>query len=55
MKVTSLRLKWGPSPPNEFGRIVQHASKGHGRKEGNNYIIFHLFTDFKNVVLGIGY
>ena len=26
------RLKWGPFPPNEVGRIAQHVRKGEGRK-----------------------
>ena len=30
----SHRLKWGPFPPNEVGRIAQHVRKGEGRKEG---------------------
>ena len=29
---TSHRLKWGPFPPNEVGRIEQHVRKGEGRK-----------------------
>ena len=29
---TSHRLKWGPFPPNEVGRIAQHVRKGEGRK-----------------------
>ena len=33
---TSHRLKWGPFPPNEVGRIVQHIRKGEGRKEGKD-------------------
>ena len=31
---SSHRLKWGPSPPNEVGRISQHVRKGEGRKKG---------------------
>ena len=27
------RLKWGPLPPNEVGRIAQHVKKGKGRKK----------------------
>ena len=30
---TSHRLKLGPLPPNEVGRISQHVRKGEGRKE----------------------
>ena len=33
---TSHRLKWGPFPPNEIGRIAQHVGKGEGRKEGRD-------------------
>ena len=29
--VTSHRLKLGPFPPNEVGRIAQHVRKGEGR------------------------
>ena len=29
---TSHRLKWGPFPTNEVGRIAQHIRKGDGRK-----------------------
>ena len=28
------RLKWGPFPPNEIGRIAQLVKEGDGRKEG---------------------
>ena len=28
---TSHRLKWGPLPPNEIGRIAQHLKKGEER------------------------
>ena len=31
-RATIHRLKWGPYPPNEVGRIAQHVSKGEGRK-----------------------
>ena len=30
---TSNRLKWGPLPSNEFGRITQHVRDGEGRQE----------------------
>ena len=30
--MTSHRIKWGPFPPNEVGRIAQHARKGERRK-----------------------
>ena len=33
--VRSQRLKWGPFPPDEVGRIVQHVRKGEGRKGGD--------------------
>ena len=33
---TSHRLKWGPFPPNEVGRIAQHVRKGEGKKEGKD-------------------
>ena len=29
---TSHRLKWGPLPPNEVGRIAQQVRKGEGRR-----------------------
>ena len=35
--VTSHRLKWGPLPLNEVGRIAQHARKRKRRKEGNDW------------------
>ena len=30
------RLKWGPLPPNEVGRIAQPVRKGKEGKDGNN-------------------
>jgi hypothetical protein len=30
---TSYRLKWGPFPTNEVGRMAQHIRKGEGRNE----------------------
>ena len=34
--MTSHRLKWGPFPSIEAGRIAQHVRKGEGKKEGND-------------------
>ena len=35
---TSRRLKWGPFPPNEVGRIAQYARKRVGRIEGKDVV-----------------
>jgi hypothetical protein len=35
---TSHRLKWGPFPSNEVGRIAKHVRDGEGRKEGKDEV-----------------
>ena len=45
--MTSHRLKWGPFPPNEVGRIAQHARKGEKRDE--DFLYCYDFPDLAYV------